>query len=206
MASSEHDRLASYFERSASSVQDYANKLEYEYARPTIKASKTYFDRFPVISTFLLAFAILSVLPVVLFVTSVTFVVVSVLVVVLGTGLVTIAGIAFFLLCLLIFALITNLCIAIFITGSLISLYLTARFIILVRERGQDGVRQWASETWEQAVLTVTKLPFTTDDDIDNTSEASSKSIVVVNSAGEVASQSNSPRQEEDTIKNEESS
>ncbi|ESK94045.1 hypothetical protein Moror_12790 [Moniliophthora roreri MCA 2997] len=201
MASSEHDQLASYFERSASSVQNYASKLEYEYARPTIKASKAYFEKYPVVSTFMLAFSILSILPALLFLASVTFLVVSVLAVALGIALMTCTGIGLILLSLLIFALATNLCIATFITGSIITLYLSLRFIKLVREKGRDGVHQWVLETWEQAALTVTKLPF--NDDADNTSEASSKSIVIVNSTGEDVSQTSSPRGEEDTVKNE---
>ncbi|KAL0067436.1 hypothetical protein AAF712_005423 [Marasmius tenuissimus] len=151
MGSTEQDELASYFDRSVTSVQGYINRFESEYARPALKASKTHFDQFPVSSLFLLSFVALSLLPILIFLGVVLFSVGGLVSIAVGLVLGISIGLVLVLGSILLLTLFINICIALFITGLLLMVHLLARLFKLVSRYGLGGVNVWLAETSNRA-------------------------------------------------------
>ncbi|KAF9260679.1 hypothetical protein L218DRAFT_567781 [Marasmius fiardii PR-910] len=171
----ERDQLASYFDRSASLVQ----ALEYEYARPAFQASKTFFEEFPVVSIFLLAFGVLSLLPILILLGLLVFSIVGIVFFAVGLVLVVTVAAALVLGSILIFTLFVNICIAAFLTTILVSAHLLVRLLTLVRKHGLDGMSLWATEVWGYVLATLNWAVLDQDSASVGSSE-SSKSLVVV--------------------------
>ncbi|TFK75622.1 hypothetical protein BDN72DRAFT_892129 [Pluteus cervinus] len=143
----QNEDLSSYFNRSASAVQVYADKFERQYARPALRVSQAFFDEHPVPATFIAIFSILSFLPVL------TFIGLSALVlfVVTITGFVSslctsaVFILAFFVF--LFFTLLVIMCISGLFTALAVGGYTLLRLATLVRHDGREGVAEWAQET-----------------------------------------------------------
>ena len=66
------------------------------------------------------------------------------------------------------------------LTAFTISVYLIARFVVLVGAEGREGVSKWTGETRRQFIQSKTSEPKTGRDSSDANSEASSASGVMV--------------------------
>ncbi|KAG7095766.1 hypothetical protein E1B28_006471 [Marasmius oreades] len=179
MDSPESNKLASYFDRSASSVQAYATKLEFGYARPAFQASKGYFEEFPVLSIFLFAFGLLSLFPILFLLGIIAFSIVGIIFFAVGLVLVISLAIILVLGSILILTLFVNVCIAAFLTSMLVSAYLLIRLLTLVRQHGLDGFNAWATEIRGYIVQTLNGVVLDQENESVGSSE-SSKSMVVV--------------------------
>ncbi|KAF8645815.1 hypothetical protein AX16_007558 [Volvariella volvacea WC 439] len=139
--------LSSYFNRSASAVQAYADRFEHEYARPALQASQAFYAEQPITALFVAVFSILSILPVLTFIGFSIFVFLFTFVVAILSAICISSGICIASFFFLLFTLFAVLCISIFITLLALLAYTTYRLAVLVRQGGREGVSEWAHET-----------------------------------------------------------
>jgi hypothetical protein len=138
--------LASYFNKSVSAVQLYADHFEHDVVRPAFASSNLFFRERPITATFAATFSLLSFIPVLSFVgasifATVAVVLVALLAVVLACGMALIA-----FLSLLLFALCVNFFVALSFTSLVTLSYALLRLAMLVRERGSAGISHWIAE------------------------------------------------------------
>ncbi|KAF7292991.1 hypothetical protein MIND_01198400 [Mycena indigotica] len=141
------EHLATSFDKSASAVRAYTDQFEKDYARPALHSATTYFEEFPITSTFVAVFASLSFVPVVTFLVFSLFFVLSIAVVALSSALLLTSTVVLFFLSILLLSLCVTFFFAGCITLTLLSTYVTYRLLILVRADGREGVSTWAAET-----------------------------------------------------------
>ncbi|KAJ7201038.1 hypothetical protein GGX14DRAFT_658778 [Mycena pura] len=141
------EQLAAHFDRSAVTVRAYADKFEHAYARPALATTSSFFDQYPLSSTFISIFCALAFFPVVTFLTLSVFAVLSVLFLALSGAFIASSAVVLLFLSILVLSLITTFfasgCISVFV----VSAYLAYRFVALVRSSGSKGVSTWAVET-----------------------------------------------------------
>ncbi|KAH8101768.1 hypothetical protein BXZ70DRAFT_931849 [Cristinia sonorae] len=145
--SNRHEKLHTYFERSAAAVTQSFDRLDRNFIQPGITLVAVSFVERPIRTAFLSTFAALSLLPVLSFVGFSIFAVGACTFFALAAALVVssaaIAFVGFWLgvtLTILLF-------VSLFLTSAVISTYLFFRYVTLVRTDGpRDGSVQWARE------------------------------------------------------------
>jgi len=141
------DELRSYFDKSASQVRVYADHFEQTYARPAIKTSTSFFNEYPLSTTFIAIFSLFSFIPVAVFIGLSLFTVVSFALIALTSAFVASSVVVLSLLSILISILLAVSFISALLTVVTISAYFMFRLAILVRANGPSGVSDWAVET-----------------------------------------------------------
>ncbi|TFK32106.1 hypothetical protein BDQ12DRAFT_528723 [Crucibulum laeve] len=146
------DDLTSYFERSASTVQDYTGKLEHDYARPLIQAGTVQFQRRPIPATFFGIFFALSSVPTISFIVLSVLTILTIMTIAIVSGVIASVLLLLLLVTLLISTLLFILFVSIFLTGLVLSSYLFLKLILSLRQFGLGGIASWITET-KQLVL-----------------------------------------------------
>ncbi|KAF9224758.1 hypothetical protein BS17DRAFT_807846 [Gyrodon lividus] len=141
------ENLASYFEKSATIVRQYADLIEHSYARPALHNFSRRFQINPVGMTFISVFFALAVLPVLSFIGLSIFVISSIAFLALISAAIASIIVEAFLVACLIFTLWSLFVVAIFVTTFVGVAYLTMRLGLLVSSEGRSGVKEWAYET-----------------------------------------------------------
>ncbi|KAG6845117.1 hypothetical protein H0H87_000544 [Tephrocybe sp. NHM501043] len=142
----EDDDIYSYFNKSVSAVQVHADHFEQEYARPALRTSQAFFDRRPIVATFIAIFVFLSVLPAVTFLGLALFAVTSFTIIALTSTVILSATVVLTLLSLLILTLLITLASATFLTVAGVSIYAFASLLNLVRLHGNLGIGIWMDQ------------------------------------------------------------
>ncbi|KAH7912495.1 hypothetical protein BJ138DRAFT_1083479 [Hygrophoropsis aurantiaca] len=148
------ESLASYFEKSARIVREYADNIEHNYARPLLKYFIQRFQAKPVAVTFTTIFCILSLLP------ALSFIGISLFVISFFTFL-AIAG-AFLasaiaetvFVAVLASTVVALFLVSIFLTACVLFSYLSLRLGVLVQAEGRSGITEWAHETKNHFIST----------------------------------------------------
>ncbi|KAF7329724.1 hypothetical protein MKEN_00235700 [Mycena kentingensis (nom. inval.)] len=141
------EQLATSFDKSAAAVRAYADQFEKDYGRPALQTSTTYFEQYPITTTFVAVFGVLSFVPVASFLSLSVFAIVSISFLALSCALISSAAVILFFLSILVFCLFTALFFAGCITITLFTSYVGYRLVILIRSGGREGVSTWAVET-----------------------------------------------------------
>jgi len=143
----DQDDLISYFDRSATVVQESLQRLEQRYARPGVGFLIKSFREHPIRSTFLSVFAFLSLLPTLSFVGFSVFVFAAFTFISLASALFSATVVVSLIGIILAAILAVLLSVSAFLTASWVGIYLAFRLVMLVREDGpRSGVSRWAQE------------------------------------------------------------
>ncbi|KAJ7481487.1 hypothetical protein FB451DRAFT_1394138 [Mycena latifolia] len=146
------EQLAAHFDKSATAVRVYADQFEESYARPALKTATSFFDEYPISSTFIAIFSSLAIFPVLTFLAISLFTVLSLSFLALCCAFVASSTVVLFLLSILVLILVATFFTSGFLTVLAISTYLTYRFVTLLRSNGRDGVSSWAVETKDRFI------------------------------------------------------
>jgi len=176
----DQEALASYFDKSVSAVRKYADGFERFYARPAIESFLAVFKEHPTLSTFSAIFLMLSFAPFICFIAFSVFAIISIFCLVLFSSFIMIALVEASLAFLLAMVLTAILLVSVPLTVFAISTYLLARFIVLIRTEGREGVSKWTGETKRHFIQSKTSERKVGRDRSDTGSEASSASGVMV--------------------------
>ncbi|KAI6033592.1 hypothetical protein PISMIDRAFT_198829 [Pisolithus microcarpus 441] len=139
--------LATYFEKCAELVRQYADVIEQRYARPALALWIRNFKEKPITMTFIAILSILSVLP------ALSFVGISVFII---SSIVFLAAVSAIMACLVTESIIVSIgictmcslvLVAVLATVFFLSVYSVIRFGLLVRSNGRSGFKEWAMET-----------------------------------------------------------
>ncbi|KAJ6590966.1 hypothetical protein DFH09DRAFT_191064 [Mycena vulgaris] len=141
------EQLAAHFDKSAAAVRVYADQFEASYARPALKTATSFFDEYPVSSTFIAIFCSLAFLPVITFLALSLFTIVAFSFLALCCAFVASSIVVLTFLSILVLILVATFFSSGFFTVLAISTYLAYRFVTLVRSNGRNGVSNWAVET-----------------------------------------------------------
>ncbi|KAJ7052801.1 hypothetical protein C8F01DRAFT_1261582 [Mycena amicta] len=139
--------LARSFDKSATAVRAYVDQFEKDYGRPALHSATTYFEAYPLTSTFVAIFGAFSFIPVATFLVLSLFVVLSISFLAFSCAFILSSAIVLFFLSILVL----SLCTAFFFAGCisliLLSTYVGFRLFTLIRSDGRDGISTWAVET-----------------------------------------------------------
>ncbi|TCD67373.1 hypothetical protein EIP91_010193 [Steccherinum ochraceum] len=152
MDDTRHEKLSSYFERSATLVTRACDRLDKSYVQPGVTLVVKSFAENPVRSTFLTTFAVLSFLPVLSFLGFSLFALGTCTFLALGAALVVSAAAIAFVGFWLLLTLTLLLFVSFFLTNAVVGTYLLLRYVKLVRTGGpRAGSLEWAREVKRRA-------------------------------------------------------
>lgn len=141
------DDLAAYFEKSNTTVQEYSVRFEQEFLRPALTYYYAAYDQRPALVTFLSIFALLSVVPLLLFIGSSICVIITFALFALASAVGAILAAEALFGTILLSTLVVIFFFSCVLTASVISAFLFFRFITLLRKAGVDGITEWVDET-----------------------------------------------------------
>ncbi|KIK93627.1 hypothetical protein PAXRUDRAFT_828787 [Paxillus rubicundulus Ve08.2h10] len=141
------ENLASYFQRSVTTVRQYADLIEHNYARPALYHIAWRFQMNPITMTFLSIFCSLSALPLLSFIGLSVFAISSIASLAFISAAIALIIVEAILLACLAFTLWSLSIFAIFVTTFIGFAYLLVRLGVLVSSEGRFGVKEWVYET-----------------------------------------------------------
>ncbi|KAF8167772.1 hypothetical protein B0H34DRAFT_682980 [Crassisporium funariophilum] len=148
------DDLASYFDKSASLVQEYTSRFEHDYARPALHNSQAFYNERPITATFLAIFSALSIFPTLSFLGIALFTITTFTIIALGAAFVASSVVVLGLLGVLTAILAAAFFTSAFLTVMAVSSYLFIRLVVMVRQEGSSGVSGWVGEIKDYLVST----------------------------------------------------
>lgn len=147
----EQDDLASYFDKSATTVRELMQRLENGFTRPLIQYALDAFRQHPIRSTYLTIFAALSLLPALSFIGFSFFIFTSFICVALAVALVAATAVVAIIGTLFLGTLFLLVGVSILLTASILGIYLSMRLALLTHDAGpRAGIKEWAHQSRTQ--------------------------------------------------------